>query len=152
MAAPKDLDELKTQALDPINAKDGPLALKLWIDLVAGDVAKINGDIAKAKSEGLTGPAAILDTFVKTHKFDPVAKTWGSLQDEINSAKGIAGEVGPDISGFLSALVNKNTWLRIGEGAIGIILLGIGVSIIAKSSSAGQTATKVAKTAVKVVK
>src|SRR5256885_15054013 len=93
--APKDLNELKTQALDPINAKDGPLALKLWVDLVSGDVPKINEDIAKAKSEGLSGPAAILDTFVKTHKFDPVSKTWGSLTDVVNSAKGIVGSVAP---------------------------------------------------------
>lgn len=152
MAAPQTLDELKTAALDSINAKDGPLALKLWIDLLAGDVSKITSDTAKARSEGLSGPADIIDTFVKTHKFNPVAKTWGSLQDEINNAKGLAGVVAPDIGGFLSALVNKNTWLRIGEGVIGIILLGIGVSVIAKSTSAGQAATKVAKTAAKVVK
>lgn len=57
-----------------------------------------------------------------------------------------------DVSGLISAVVNPHTWLRIGEGVMGILLLGIGVSIIAKSSSVGQSTMKVAKTAAKVVK
>lgn len=57
-----------------------------------------------------------------------------------------------NVSGLISAIVNPHTWLRIGEGVMGILLLGIGVSIIAKSSSVGQSTTKAAKSVVKVVK
>lgn len=57
-----------------------------------------------------------------------------------------------DMSSLISAVLNKNLWLRLGEGAIGILLLGIGVSIMAKSSSVGSATIRAGKTAGKLVK
>lgn len=150
--APNSLGDLKP-TFNQIQARDGKLSLDTWVDLLAGNVSDLNNkDIPKIRSLGLTTQADVVQQFVNTHKFNPVAKTWGSLQDEINNAQGITGAVAPDIGGFLSALVNKNTWLRIGEGAMGIILLAIGVSVMIKSTSVGAAGIKAAKNAGKMVK
>jgi hypothetical protein len=53
--------------------------------------------------------------------------------------------VGTDVNGFVSALTQRATWLRVGEGLLGIVLIAIGVSAFAKSTSVGQTAVKAAK-------
>jgi hypothetical protein len=47
-----------------------------------------------------------------------------------------------DIKGFLSALANPNTWLRVAEVGLGVILLAVGV---AKLTNAIPAATKIAK-------
>lgn len=57
-----------------------------------------------------------------------------------------------DMGSLVSALTNKNTWLRIGEGVMGLMLIAIGVGIMAKSSSVGSAIKPVAKTATKVLK
>ena len=155
------------------------LDIGLWQQLDADQrnwtgtyTATMKGDVSRVRSAGFPNQAAAIGSFWS----DPGAWNYekklangsanavqGALGGVSNAAsavgqtgQNVAGAVGQgltvDVSGFLSALVNPHTWLRIGEGVIGILLLGIGVSIVAKSSSAGQTATKVAKTAVKVVK
>jgi hypothetical protein len=134
----------------------------------------MKGDVAQVRAHGFPKQAAAIEAFWS----DPAAWDYekklasgaanavkGTLGGVSNAAaavgqtgQNVAGDVGQglasafDVSGLISAIVNKNTWLRIGEGVIGILLLGIGVSIVVKSTSAGQTATKVAKTAAKVVK
>lgn len=54
-----------------------------------------------------------------------------------------------DIPGFLSALVNPHTWLRVGEAVMGLMLLAIGVGIMAKSSPAGSAVIKAGKAVIK---
>lgn len=132
----------------------------------------MKGDVARLRSDGFPSQAAAIESFwsdsgawdyekkLATGAANAVKGTLGGVSNAAAAVGKTGQEVGAaaaqgltvDVGGFLSALVNPHTWLRIGEGVIGILLLGIGVSIVAKSSSAGQTATKVAKTAVKVVK
>lgn len=83
----------------------------------------------------------------------------------VGNAAGAVGQVGAnvgndvaqglasafDMSSLISAIVNKNTWLRIGEGLMGILLLGIGISIMAKSTSVGRSTIKAGKAVRKVV-
>lgn len=61
--------------------------------------------------------------------------------------KGLASAF--DMSSLISEVSNKNFWLRIGEGLIGIILLGIGVSIMAKGTPVASAATKAGRAVVK---
>lgn len=53
------------------------------------------------------------------------------------------------IASTLSALSSPNTWLRIGEGLLGLLLITVGVVAITKSTDAGKA---VANTAVKAAK
>jgi hypothetical protein len=55
-----------------------------------------------------------------------------------------------DLPGFLSALTQRNTWLRVGEGFLGLILIGIGVFAITRSQPIGKAAIKTASTVGKV--
>jgi hypothetical protein len=56
---------------------------------------------------------------------------------------GIGGQIvnGISLSGFLSALTNPNTWLRVAEVGLGVILLAVG---LAHLTGAVPAATKVA--------
>lgn len=47
-----------------------------------------------------------------------------------------------DISGFLSALANANTWVRVAEVLIGVVLIAVG---IAELTNAVPAATKIAR-------
>lgn len=155
------------------------LDIGLWQQLDADQrawtgayTASMKGDVSRVRSGGFPNQASAIAAFwsdpgawnyekkLASGAANAVQGTLGGVSNAAaavgQTGQNVAGAVGQgltvDVSGFLSALVNPHTWLRIGEGVIGILLLGIGVSIVAKSSSAGQTATKVAKTAVKVVK
>ena len=134
-----DVKDLKP-LLDQINVKDGPLALKMWVDLTAGDLPKINADLTKAKSEGFTTQAATIEDFVKTHKFVKASKTWASLTDEVDSAKGLANAAASSLNP-LGGLFQKALWLRVAEVVLGVLLLGVG---IAKLTNAVPIATKIA--------
>lgn len=131
----------------------------------------MKGDVARIRSAGFPKQASDIESFwsdpgawdyekkLATGAANAVKGTLGGVSNAAaavgQTGQNVAGAVGAglvDTAGFLSALVNPHLWLRVGEGLIGILLLGIGVSIIAKSSSAGQSAVKVAKTAAKVVK
>lgn len=48
------------------------------------------------------------------------------------------------LSGFLAALENKNTWLRVGEVALGLILIGVGIAKITGTANVISKAAKVA--------
>lgn len=69
---------------------------------------------------------------------------------DLNIGKGIVGglhdTVAPaiDVAGFLSALVQRNTWVRIGEGVLGLILIGIGIAAVTRSQPLGKAAIKAA--------
>lgn len=63
----------------------------------------------------------------------------------IGSAVGGALTVPTSIGGFFKALTSKNTWIRIGEGVVGVSLLVIGVAIVAQNSPATKGVAKVAK-------
>lgn len=136
--------------------------------------ASMKGDVARARANGFPNQANAIEAFWSDSSAWDYEKKLASgaanaVQGALGGVSNAAAAVGKvqagvsnavasgltstfDVGGLISAIVNKNTWLRIGEGVIGILLLGIGVSIVAKSSSAGQTATKVAKTAAKVIK
>lgn len=43
-----------------------------------------------------------------------------------------------DVSGFLSALTQRNTWLRVGEGILGLLLIGIGVAAVTRGTPIGS--------------
>lgn len=49
-----------------------------------------------------------------------------------------------DLSGFLSALTERNTWIRVGEGLLGLILIGIGIAAVTRSNPVAQRAVKTA--------
>lgn len=61
----------------------------------------------------------------------------------LNPGGGIVPEVPgsgvlTDVSGFLSALTQRNTWLRVGEGILGLLLIGIGVAALTKNTPIGS--------------
>jgi hypothetical protein len=56
------------------------------------------------------------------------------------------------IASTISALSNPNTWLRIGEGILGIVLIGIGLMAVTKSTDAGKAVASTAVKAAKVIK
>jgi hypothetical protein len=64
-------------------------------------------------------------------------------------AKAISGAVSATegVSSFLGQLSNKNTWVRIAEVVLGLGLLIVGLSQLAKGTPVGNAATKVAKAA-----
>lgn len=49
-----------------------------------------------------------------------------------------------DISGFVSALTQRNTWLRIGEGILGLLLVGIGIAAVTRGTPVGAAVRKAA--------
>lgn len=49
------------------------------------------------------------------------------------------------IEGFLSVLTNRNTWLRVGEGLLGILLVGVGVIAITRGTPVGSAVKKAVK-------
>jgi hypothetical protein len=55
------------------------------------------------------------------------------------------------IGGFLANLSSGNLWLRLAEGAIGLILLAIGLSTLLKGTPAGDAAGTVTKAIPKVI-
>ena len=134
----------------------------------------MKGDVARVRAAGFPKQASALDAFwgdpgaweYEKKLASGAANALKGALGGVSHASAAVGQVGDnvakdvgaglasafDMSGLISAIVNKNTWLRIGEGLIGIILLGIGVSIVAKSTSVGKSVTKVAKTTAKVVK
>jgi hypothetical protein len=65
----------------------------------------------------------------------------------IGQAADAAGSAvrGVDMPAFFSALTNGNTWLRIGEVALGLILIAVG---LAKMTSAIPVANKIARLAI----
>lgn len=133
--------------------------------------ASMKADVAELSRNGFPNQAKAIGDFwgdpgawdyekkLASGAANAVKRTLGGVSNAAaavaQTGQNVAGAVGAglvDTAGFLGALTNPHLWLRIGEAAMGILLLGIGVSIIAKSSSVGQSATKVAKTAAKVVK
>jgi hypothetical protein len=58
---------------------------------------------------------------------------------DFGKAAGAAGAgVLTDVSGFLSALTQRNTWLRVGEGVLGLLLVGIGIAAITRNTPIGS--------------
>lgn len=131
-----DVSDLKPY-LNQINAKDGPLALKLWTDLTAGNMSAIKADTAKARSEGFGSQADTIDKFVSSHKFSTVSKTWNPIQDAVNTASDAIKSLNP-----LAGLFQANIWVRANEIALGIILIAVGV---AKLTNAVPIATRIAR-------
>lgn len=68
-------------------------------------------------------------------------------QGLVNAADPIAG-----IAGILSALTQRSTWLRVGEGLLGLILIGVGLAAITRSTSTGKAIQSGVVKAAKVIK
>jgi len=74
------------------------------------------------------------------------------------TSRGLSGAVGAtgtaltDLSGFVSALSQKATWVRIGEGVLGLVMIAIGLTMISKGTAVGNAAGTAVKTATKVIK
>jgi hypothetical protein len=110
-----------------------PAALALAVsDAIGGAVKGVGGAIAKAG--GIVG----------------------GLPQNVGDAvgKGLVSTVEPlaGIAGVLSTLTSPNTWLRIGEGVLGIVLIAVGVVAITKSTNAGKAITSTAVKAAKIIK
>lgn len=63
-------------------------------------------------------------------------------------ALGAAGDLAKgavDVGGFLSALTNKNTWLRVAEVSIGVLLLVVGLVKLTNAASVVSSATPAGK-------
>lgn len=70
----------------------------------------------------------------------------------IGTAIGQTGTALTDLNGFVSTLTQRATWIRIGEGVLGVILIAVGVMAMTRSSSVGQAATSTAVKAAKLIK
>lgn len=134
-----DVSQLKPY-LNQINAKDGPLALKLWVDLTAGNMPAITADLSKATAEGFTSQVAAIEKFITTHKFSTVSKTWNPVQTAVNNAAGAVDAAVKSLNP-LAGLFQANIWLRVAEVGIGVLLVAVG---IAKLTNAIPAATKLA--------
>lgn len=162
-------------AFNHVQSVNPVLAAKLKADFAGFNyTSKLRADVAEVRKISPTD-AAMLDSFYS----DPRTKSFlgqktldglGGVLSGLGSAVGAVGtataqagqgtgiglatatEPLAGIAGILSTLTNKNTWMRIGEGLLGIILIAIAVSSLAKNSDAAQTATKTAAKAVKYIK
>ena len=131
-------------------------------------IVHVNPGAGTALAHLVTDPAAIAQFFFTGTGLkqvgDAIGKTIGSIAGTpqqfggsivpgLNQAvKDIPGAGSlTDLSGFLSALTQRNTWLRIGEGLLGLILIGIGIAAVTRSTPVGKAAIKAAGTAAKVI-
>lgn len=103
-------------------------------------------------STGVAGPWIPFDTKEQAEAYKakhPVKKTpisgaVGGALDPVTSGKEAlenlkkVGGTLTDISGLATALTQRNTWLRIGEGALGVLLIGIGVMALTRNTPVGQ--------------
>lgn len=71
---------------------------------------------------------------------------------QIGRAVQSAGSAASDLGGLVQALTQKATWLRIGEGALGLLLIGIGVAAMTRNTNAYKAAQSTALKAVKYIK
>lgn len=79
-----------------------------------------------------------------------------------NAAKDVHDNIGPsleDIPGvgaltnpldWLKVLTDKNTWLRVGEALVGLLLIGIGVAAVTKGTPIGSAIRKGTKVVTKI--
>jgi hypothetical protein len=155
-----DASKVKAQAAQAWAAKQSAALNGEFTMIWMGSNFKANSPsavkfIAKVRKTDPSG-AAVLSAFFA----DPAAQR--AMLDKVAPIK-TPGEnlndiAHPDLSGLnpvsgiasvLSTLTNANTWLRVGEGILGLLLITVGVVAITKSTSAGKalasTAGKVAK-------
>lgn len=95
------------------------------------------------------------EAYKKAHPPTPQTGPAGGIANATTGAENAGANALPtltDINGFVSALSQRQTWLRIGEGLLGLILIAVGVMAITKSSSVGQAATRTAGKAAKFIK
>ena len=108
------------------------------------------GDIAKARSrisQVAGGQAAPLNAYLSTDAkslYDAKSDGFPAPPRVDPASVGSIGESldatlpSLDITGFLSTLTNRNTWLRVGEAVLGLLLVGIGVAAITKGTAIGS--------------
>lgn len=128
--------------LKDIEKHDGALASHLWTSITAGDVSRINSDMAKVKSLGLTGDFNAISAWLNKQHLKQAPKTWGDLGDVAQSVQGLASEASKLGSTALGGLFQKNLWLRVAEVGLGLLLITVG---LAKLTNAIPIATKIAK-------
>ncbi len=95
------------------------------------------------------------EAYKKAHPPTPQTGPAGGIANATTGAENLGAGALPsltDVNGFVSALTQRATWLRLGEGVLGLILIAVGVIALTKSSSIGQAAQKTAGTAAKFIK
>jgi hypothetical protein len=129
--------------VNKIQLRDPALANKIRQDLATGDRQAFITD---------TDQAATFKRYITPREWQTLLNgtTWdgkataGSAFNAGPKAGAKAAEAAvPSITGFLSALVNPHTWLRVAEVGIGVLLVAVGV---AKLTNAIPIATKLAGT------
>lgn len=95
-------------------------------------------------------PAAKAAEMVEKMAPGSVKKAAGGLDKAIPGGIPGAGTL-TDVAGFVSALTQRNTWLRVGEGVLGLLLIGIGVAALTRGTAVGSAIRKGVKTGASVV-
>ena len=71
----------------------------------------------------------------KNNPIGGIVDPLGTGKNQVQSIPGVGALT--DINGFVSALTQRNTWMRIGEGVLGLLLIGIGVAALTKGTPIG---------------
>jgi len=82
------------------------------------------------------------ENYLKKHPAKGKKNPIGGIVDPFHTGPNQVGSIPgvgqlTDINGFVSALTQRNTWLRIGEGLLGLLLIGIGVAALTKGTPIG---------------
>lgn len=132
-------------------APNNPFTDGYWaVDTITGEIKHVSFLEWEVKYSLFTGvwlpfnTKAEAQNYLKKHppkkKKSPADKVIGGIVDPTGSG-GIGSIPGvgtlTDINGFVSALTQRNTWLRIGEGILGLLLIGIGVAALTKGTPIG---------------
>lgn len=92
-------------------------------------------------------PLGDIQNILKDLAIGPIGVGGEAAINAAGGAKNAIGDVG-DTADFLTRLSNKNTWIRVGEFAVGAILVYVGLKAAFPSQVAAVTS--VPKTAAKV--
>lgn len=137
------------QVLEDIYAKNKTLARKLYGELAAYAISFTGRAHTEAEKNKIRATARPLNNAAQWNAIEQFLalppSTLGAndprilepgARDSLPSVPGIPGV--SDVTGFLSALAQRNTWLRVGEGVLGLLLIGIGVAAITRNTPLGS--------------
>lgn len=121
-----------------------------------GQTPSVTAFIAKIRKTDPAG-ASVLQAFFADPQARKVILDMGSIKTPTENLTGITNAVSDlnpvnGIASVISTLSSPNTWLRVGEGVLGIVLIAIGLLAITKSTPAGQALASTAVKAAKVIK
>lgn len=139
----------------PITPKPGQMAW--WLNMKTSVLAHTSSNPAIQDPTGqwlAFNSAADAKAYGTAHgmKGFSIGALANTVTGGITGALSTTGTALTDLSGFVSALSQKATWLRIAEGLLGLTMIAIGLTMIAKGTPVGNAAAKTVKTATKVIK